>query len=121
MKNNLLQEIFVSLVLVVLLVLFLNPFGFWMPDALVMMMVLGLIVVFALFSGFIWKEQARDEREMLHRMLAGRIAYLVGTGMLVLGIIVQTVRHDLDSWLVLTLGAMILAKIFGIIYSQKNQ
>ena len=120
MKNNLLQEIFVSLALIVLLVLFLNPFGFWMPSALLMMMVLGLIVIFALFSGFIWKEQARDEREMLHRMLAGRIAYLVGAGILVLGIIVQSLRHELDSWLVFTLGAMILAKIIGIAYSRKK-
>ena len=121
MKNNFLQEIFVSLALIVLLVLFLNPFGFWMPDALVMMMVLGLVVVFAVFSVFIWKEYARDEREILHRMLAGRIAYLVGTGILVLGIIVQSFRHEIDSWLVFTLGSMILAKIVGVVYSRINR
>lgn len=120
MKNNLFQEIFVSLILVILLALFLNPFGFWMPNTLLMMMVLGLIVVFAVFSGFIWKEYARDEREMLHRMLAGRIAYLIGAGVLVLGIIVQSFRHELDSWLVFTLGLMILAKIIGIIYGRMN-
>ena len=118
MKNNLIQEIFVSLVLIILLVLFLNPFGFWMPDTLVTMMVLGLVVVFAIFSGFIWKEYARDEREILHRMLAGRIAYLVGTGILVLGIIIQSFKHEIDSWLVFTLGSMILAKILGIIYGR---
>ena len=120
MKNNLLQEISISLILIVLLGLFLNPFGFWMPDALVMMIILGLIVVFAIFSGFMWKERAQDEREALHRMLAGRVAYLIGTGILMLGIIVQSSRHEIDSWLVFTLGAMILAKIFGVIYSRKN-
>ncbi len=36
MKNNLLQEIRVSVVLIILLILFLNPFYFWMsPDILI--------------------------------------------------------------------------------------
>lgn len=118
MKNNLFKEIFVSLVFVVLLILFLNPFNFWMPNELLMMMIIGLAVVFAVYAGFIWRENAKDERETLHRMLAGRMAYLVGTGILVLGIIVQSFRHELDSWLIFTLGSMILAKIFGIIYGQ---
>ena len=50
MRNNLLQEISISGILIILLVLFLNPFGFWMPTALLMMIVLGLVVVFALFA-----------------------------------------------------------------------
>lgn len=118
MKNNFLQEIFVSMALIVLLILFLNPFGFWMPNALLMMMIAGLIVAFALFASFIWRENARDEREGLHRMFAGRIAYLIGAGVLALGIIVQSVRHELDSWLIITLAAMILAKIAGLIYGR---
>lgn len=118
MKNNLLQEIGVSVVLIVLLILFLNPFYFWMPDILLMMMVLGLVVTFALFASFIWRENARDERESLHKMMAGRFAFLAGTAVLVAGIIVQSLKHELDFWLVLTLGVMILAKIIGLIYSR---
>jgi len=118
MKNNLLQEIFVSLVLVVLLILFLNPFDFWMPNTLLMVMVLGLVVVFMLFASFIWKENSIDEREGLHKMMAGRVAFLAGTGVLVVGIIIQSFNHQLDSWLVFTLGVMILAKVGGLIYSK---
>ena len=118
MKNNLLQEIGVSVVLIVLLILFLNPFEFWMPPNLLMMLVLGLIVVFGVFSSFIWRENSRDEREGLHKMMAGRIAFLVGQASLVIGIIVQSFRHELDFWLVFTLGIMILAKIIGLIYSR---
>lgn len=120
MKNNLIQEIVVSVILIALLVLCLNPFNFWMPDTVVMMIVIGLVVVFTIFSGFIWKEHAHDEREMLHRMLAGRIAYLAGVGTLLLGVILETLKHRLDPWLVITLGVMIFAKIFGIIYSQNR-
>lgn len=118
MKNNLIQEIAVSLILIVLLVLFLNPFGFWMPTTLLMMLVLGLVVVFVVFASFVWKENSRDEREGLHKMMASRIAFLAGTAVLVVAIIVQSFKHELDFWLVLTLGIMILAKIIGLIYSR---
>src|SRR3989338_9664086 len=115
MKNNLLQEISISGILIILLVLFINPFGFWMQTALLMMMVLGLVVVFALFTSFVWRENHKDEREGFHKMMAGRIAYLTGTALLTLGIIVQSFGHEIDSWLLLILGAMILAKIIGLI------
>ncbi len=118
MKNNLLQEISISGILIILLVLFLNPFGFWMPTTLLMMMVLGLVVVFALFASFVWRENHRDEREGLHKMMAGRIAYLTGTALLTLGIIVQSLNHELDPWLVFTLTGMIVAKVIGLIYGQ---
>lgn len=118
MKNSFLQEIIVSLILIVLLILFLNPFGFWMPTILLMMMVLGLAVVFSVFASFIWRENARDEREGLHKMMAGRFAFLAGTATLVIAIIVQSFRHELDFWLVLTLGVMILAKIIGLMYGR---
>jgi len=120
MKNNFLQEISISGILIILLVLFLNPFGFWMPPTLLMMMVLGLVVVFALFASFVWRENHRDEREGLHKMMAGRIAFLVGTALLTLGIIVQSFNHELDSWLVFTLAGMIVAKAIGLIYGRIN-
>ena len=118
MKNNFLQEIIISSTLIILLILFLNPFNFWMPSILLMMMVLGLVVMFGMFASFIWRENSRDEREGLHKMMAGRIAFLAGTASLVIGIIVQSFRHELDFWLVFTLGVMVLAKIVGLIYSR---
>ena len=118
MENNFLQEIIVSSILIVLLILFINPFELWMPPMLLMMMVLGLVVVFAIFASFIWRESSRDERESLHKMIAGRIAFLAGAGVLVTAIIVQNLKHELDIWVVLTLGTMILAKIIAHIYGR---
>jgi len=118
MKNNFLQEIIVSSVLIVLLVLFLNPFELWMPPLLIMMLVLAFIVMFSLFASFIWRENNKDEREGLHKMMAGRIAFLAGTATLVIAIIIQSFRHELDAWLVVTLGVMILAKIGGLLYGR---
>jgi uncharacterized protein involved in outer membrane biogenesis len=121
MENNVLQEFFISLVIIVFLVLLLNPFGFWMPDMAVMMTILGLSIVFIIFSSFIWKEKARDEREDIHRMFSGRAAYLSGTGVLLIGIIVQGFSHSLDPWLLISLGAMVLAKTGGLLYSRTRQ
>jgi len=118
MKNNLFQEVSISGILIILLVLFLNPFGFWMPTALLMMMVLGLVVVFAFFSSFVWRESHKDEREGLHKMMAGRIAFLAGAALLTLGIIVQSFNHDLDPWLVFILSGMVAAKIITLIYER---
>ena len=121
MEKDTQNEIIVAVVLILLILLFLNPFGLWMPDTLVYMLIAGVVVLFALFAGFVWKERARDEREQLHKMIAGRLAYLAGMGVLVLGVAVQgfTLPH-VDPWLLFALFAMILGKIFGFFYSRSR-
>lgn len=116
MKNNFTKEIAVSLVLIVLTVLLLNPFHFWMPEMMVMVILGFTLVIFAIFASFILREQATDEREVMHRMLSGRIAFLTGSALLTLGIIVQSLDHTVDEWLVITLVIMILSKIVSRIY-----
>ena len=118
MKNNFLKEIIVSLIIIFLLVFLVNPFDFWMPNSILIMIVLALLVSFALFVGFIWRENTQDEREELHIGLAGRMGFLIGSASLMLGIIVQCFQHNLDIWLVVTLAVMVLAKIAGLIYGQ---
>ena len=119
MKNNL-SEVFISIVLIVLLALFLNPFSWFMPSMLVMTLLAVLLIAFFIFAAFVWREKAGDEREQTHQMLAGRVAFLVGSGVLVLGIIIQEYQHALDPWLVYTLGAMILAKVGTLLYGRKK-
>lgn len=111
------SEIIAALILVVLMGGLLNPFHWFMPEPMVMMMILAAVVVFALFASFVWKEKARDEREQLHRTFSGRIAFLSGTAVLVLGIIIEGLNHKVDVWLVLTLTVMIFAKIIASIYN----
>jgi len=118
MKDNFLPEITVSVVLIILLILFLNPFDFWMPPMLLMTMILGLVVLFSLFASFIWRENSKDEREGLHKMMADRIAFLAGTATLVIAIIVKSLNHESCVWLVVTLVIMILAKIIGLLYGR---
>lgn len=118
MRNSLIPELIISTVLLVLLILFLDPFMIWMPGKMVMFLLFILVVVFSIFSVFVWREKARDEREMAHNMFAGRIAFLAGSAVLVGGIVYQCLNHEVDAWLVLAMGAMILGKITGLIYSR---
>jgi energy-coupling factor transporter transmembrane protein EcfT len=121
MKNNIFaKEIIIAIILIILLVLFLNPFNLLMPPPFLSMLILFLIIVFGIFAAVIWKEHARDEREHFHHMLAGRYAFLAGSGILVTGIILQSLQHHIDPWLVFALTGMILVKLIGLNYSQRR-
>lgn len=121
MKNNLIfNELTLSVILVILLVLFLNPLDFLMPSPFVMMLIIFLIALFGIFTAVIWREKPKDEREGFHGMYAGRLAFLTGSTILVIGIIMQELRHVTDPWLIFALVGMIIAKIVGFLYGQKK-
>jgi uncharacterized membrane protein YfcA len=77
------------------------------------------LIVFALFAIFIWREKARDEREALHTQQAGRVGFLIGAGVLVLGILYETHQGIIDWWLLIALTAMIFGKWISAWYSQR--
>ncbi|OGI92485.1 hypothetical protein A2933_01080 [Candidatus Nomurabacteria bacterium RIFCSPLOWO2_01_FULL_46_18] len=120
MKNKITKEIIIPLTLVVLAVLLLNPFNFWMPDMMVMGMLAILLVLFGIFASFILKEKVFDERDNVNRSLAGRNAFLAGSAILMLGIVIQGYSHRVDSWLVIALVVMIIVKISTRFWSDKN-
>jgi len=118
MKYTFFSEITFSVILIILAVLFLDPFMVFMPTGVVYMLVGGIAIVFALFAGLVWKERAEDERDELHRMIAGRAGYILGVGVLMAGIIWQTVVSHPDPWLVAALVGMILGKLLGLYYGK---
>lgn len=120
MKNNLFIEVVVSLALVALAILLLNPFHFWMPDMMVMTMLALTFVAFAALAVFVLRESAADEREETHKMLSGRFAFLAGSALLTLGLIIQSFSHRVDVWLVVALAGMVIAKIATRIYGDSR-
>jgi hypothetical protein len=112
------SEIIISGFLIFLMALLFWERDLLMPSNLSMMLILSFVVVFAMFAALLFKENARDERETLHRFIAARSAYFTGTCVLVLGIVVQSLDHAIDIWLIITLTLMILAKIVGSIYGR---
>ncbi len=122
MKNkSFAKEIIVSVLLIALLTLFLEPFGF-MPPMAVMSLGLITLVVFAVLASFVWHEKATDEREALHSFMAGRIAFLAGIGTILAAIITQSWQHKpIDIWLLIVLSVMVIAKLGGHIYTEIKQ
>lgn len=106
-------------IVILLLIMLINPFDILMLDMGVMMVLSLFAVSVMAFAALVWRERSRDEREALLVGSAGRIAYLTGAGVLSVGIIVQTIAHDLDIWLVLALGLMIVSKLLATVYYQK--
>lgn len=116
MKNNFIGEIVISGILLGLLIFFVNPMDITMPEQMHEVMGPVLVIFFAIVLGVGWKEAAGDERENLHKLIASRFAYFAGIAALLTGIIVQSSHNVLDSWLVITVTVMLLAKIVGLIY-----
>ena len=115
MANNTTREIGVAVVLIGLFLALLNPFHLWMPTMLHMIMLALGIGAFGAYAIFVMREKAADERDGVHRMHSGRIAFLVGAGALVAGIIYQSY---IDQIFVLVL--MVIAKIGAHFYSDRN-
>lgn len=119
MKNNLKENV-TTIALILIAVLLLNPFHFWMPTMMVMCMLAIALVLFGIFASFILREKSVDERDDQHKSLAGRNAFLAGSGILMLAIVVQGYTHTVDPWLVITLIGMIIVKIITRHWSDKN-
>jgi len=118
MKNNA-THILLTVFLLVLLILLTDPFMLWMPPLAVMLALFAVAAVIALWAGFVMKEKAMDEREALHRMKAGRIAYLAGLLILTVAFIVEGLAHRNDPWITLALGVMVVAKLVSRLYYEK--
>ena len=109
---------FVSAVLLAVAAIFLvNPFNIWMPEMTHMLVLAIAVAVFGACSVFVLMEQIGDERENEHRHTAGRAAFLAGGAILITGIIMQTLQHALDPWLVWALLGMVVAKSITRLYS----
>ncbi|MBS3903206.1 MAG: hypothetical protein KGZ30_02390 [Anaplasmataceae bacterium] len=113
-------ELIIVITLIVLLATLANPFGFLMTDMMTTIFLACLLGAFAAFTSFVWKENAHDEREDKHRLIAGRIGFLAGSSILVIAIIIQTLAHNLDYWLVFALGGMALGKTLARLYLGKK-
>lgn len=116
------KEIILSFILVILLLFVINPGMIFMLDMTQMSIGICLLIVFILFGSFIWKEKAHDEREQVHISFAGRYAYFVGVGILMIGTLYEYFTFEkVDNWVVFALVGMILTKTFGRIWAERHK
>ncbi|MBI5406000.1 hypothetical protein HY972_03135 [Candidatus Kaiserbacteria bacterium] len=108
-----------AVVLVGLLTLLSDPFMLWMPAAAQMAVLLGAAVLVAVWAGFVMYERADDEREAVHTMHAGRVAYLTGIAVLTLALVFQGFSDSIDPWISAALGAMVVSKLVARLHSER--
>lgn len=118
---NKLFHIGTAAVLLILLTFLSDPFMLWMPDFAQMMALLAAAVLACVWAGFVMYERTSDERDALHRMNAGRMAYLSGIAVLTVALVVQGFSHNVDPWISGALGIMVLVKLGSRLYSDKYQ
>jgi putative flippase GtrA len=119
--NGNLPHIIVALLVVLFLVLLTDPFMYWMPPMAGMAALVLACVSLLVWAGFVTYESASDEREAMHRMNAGRVAYLAGVSVLTLALLVQGLAHAIDPWVALALGVMVIAKVGARIFYDSHQ
>lgn len=114
------MHIVVAVLIVVLLALLTDPFMYWMPPMGWMATLVAAFVLLIVWSGFVMREKARDEREAQHVMHAGRVAYLAGIAVLTTALVVQGFQHTVDPWICAALAGMVLAKLVARAYLDRN-
>lgn len=115
------SEILLILVLLSFSFLLLDPLDLAMGSMMYMTAVPLASLVYLASILFFWKEKAHDEREMEHRFYASRGAFLVGSGILMIGIILESLSHHVDIWLPMSLVGMSIAKLVINAYLSKNK
>jgi len=116
MKNEFLNEILIGLIVLVLAIGTLNPFGIWMPNEVEMLVYFLVVIVFGIFAVFVWREKARDEREEQMRMKVGRLSWIFGTSIIIFGVLVQAFAHSVDPWLIYALIGLLSSKLVAQVY-----
>lgn len=117
---NRILSISIIVLLAVLLFTLVDPFMYWMPGVTQMAALTIASALVCLWTGLVIREHSGDERDLLHRMHAGRAAYLSGIAVLTIALLVQGFSHTIDPWVPLALGAMVSAKLVARWYSDQH-
>lgn len=104
------KEILATVGLIIILGILFNPFNFYQSNMMLASLVTSLIVLYVFFVIVISKDKPKDEREEKHYNLASDAAFISGTTILTIGIIIQSFKHELDLWIVLALIVMVITK-----------
>lgn len=87
------------------------PETFVMPTAIQMLILTVVIGLIATFLLLLWRENPSDEREADNQAIASRSAYIVGAIVLIVALLTQSLKHQIDSAIPIALLAMIATKV----------
>lgn len=110
-KYKQLLDVILLIGLAIITMLAIAPKKFVMPTSFQMLILAAVLGLLAMFLVFLWREQPVDEREMQNQALASRWAYIAGSLVLIVALIMQSLHHDLDPIIPVALLSMIATKI----------
>lgn len=110
-KYKSLLDLVLILILALLSFIALAPEKIVMPNNLQMLFVTIALALIASFLVLFWRENPRDEREANNQAAASRMAYIVGTIVLIVAMLLQNLDHHPDPTEPVALLAMIATKI----------
>jgi len=82
-----------------------------MPSSMQMALLAIVLALLAAFLTLLWRENPRDEREAQNQALASRLAYIIGSIVLIVALVTQSLQHELDAAVPVTLFAMLATKL----------
>lgn len=106
-------DLLVGLITLLCLVFSSSTFAGFMPGSVTMAAITLFIAAFSVFAVLIWRERPRDEREAHILLSSDRLGFLTGALFLSIALVVQSIREEPTTIIVLTLGGMVLAKLIG--------
>ncbi len=105
------KDFLVPALVVVVAIAFLDPFMYLMSSMTVNLLLSLLMLASVIYAIFIFKERALDERQVVIRATADRLAYMAGTIVLSGAIIYQVIyMHHVSEEVVLALVVMVVIK-----------
>ncbi len=110
-KNKQMLDVVLLIGLAAISLLTVAPKTVVMPTSLQMLLLAIVLGLLATFLVLLWREQPDDEREMHNQALASRSAYMVGSLVLIIALVIQSLHHALDSAIPIALLAMIATKV----------
>ena len=105
-------DLVLLLSLAILLALAIAPDSFVMPSGVQMLILTVALALVAAFLLLLWREDPNDEREAINQAISSRSAYIVGAIVLIIALIIQSLKHEIDAAEPIALLAMIGTKIF---------
>jgi cobalamin synthase len=115
------KELLIPVGIIALSIAFLDPFMVLMPISIIYFLIALLLIAAFAYSLLIWQENPIDEREYMLRAYAGRMSFISGVGILVLGIVYQVlIVHEVDVFLIAALVGMTIVKYVSHKHAQNR-
>lgn len=114
--NTFTMELIITISHIIFLLILITPIRNNFPSFSYYIFALIAFVWFAGFTYYYVKDSTDDERDLEHTKLSSRVAFLLGVAILMIAVFIQSLNGEVDLWIPLALGTMVVTKTLSLIY-----